>query len=96
MSYILDTNIVSAILKENERVKNKLREVRIQKEQLFISCITYYRELATNRVLKGTGVVTLALKDRSTAAIANEVSAPGNIASTVEIDLMGNNKGKVQ
>jgi tRNA(fMet)-specific endonuclease VapC len=42
MGYLLDTNIVTAFLKNNEKIKNKLREVEIQQESLFISCITYY------------------------------------------------------
>ncbi len=42
MNYLLDTNIVTAILKRNPRVRNKLREAEIQKKQAFMSCITYY------------------------------------------------------
>jgi tRNA(fMet)-specific endonuclease VapC len=42
MSYLLDTNIITAILKNNERIKQKIREVRSQKQEFFISCITYY------------------------------------------------------
>jgi tRNA(fMet)-specific endonuclease VapC len=42
MSYILDTNIVTAIVKKNERIAEKLEEVKFEKKELFISCITYY------------------------------------------------------
>jgi len=42
MSYLLDTNIVTAILKKNERINKKLGEVDIQGEAVFISVITYY------------------------------------------------------
>jgi tRNA(fMet)-specific endonuclease VapC len=42
MNYLLDTNIFTAILKRNSRVRNKLREAEIQKTQVFMSCITYY------------------------------------------------------
>ena len=42
MSYLLDTNIVTAILKQDERLNPKLREVNVQNIKLFISCITYY------------------------------------------------------
>ena len=42
MSCILDTNIVSAILKKNQIIAPKIRQLRITKQQLFISCITYY------------------------------------------------------
>lgn len=43
MTYILDTNIVSYILKrKNTSVEQKLREVRLLGQDVFISCITYY------------------------------------------------------
>lgn len=42
MSYLLDTNIVSGIIKKNPRINVKLEEVRFEGAQLFISCITYY------------------------------------------------------
>lgn len=43
MTYLLDTNIVSYILKgRNTSVENKLRETRRLGQDVFISCITYY------------------------------------------------------
>lgn len=42
MVYLLDTNIVTAILKRNEKIGQKLAEVSVLEEELFISCITYY------------------------------------------------------
>jgi tRNA(fMet)-specific endonuclease VapC len=42
VNYLLDSNIVSYILKKNAIVDNKLREVNIQGGMVFISCITYY------------------------------------------------------
>ncbi len=42
MSYILDTNIVTAILKRDRKVAKQLRLVRVRQQELFISCITYY------------------------------------------------------
>ncbi|MBD2691282.1 PIN domain-containing protein [Anabaena catenula] len=42
MNYLLDSNIVSYILKKNVIVDNKLREVNSQGGMVFISCITYY------------------------------------------------------
>lgn len=42
MSYILDTNIVTAIIKKNQGLINKLKFVNFQGKELFISCITYY------------------------------------------------------
>lgn len=42
MGYLLDTNIVTAQLKNNQKVKEKLRELGNQGEKVFISCLTYY------------------------------------------------------
>ncbi|WP_193193508.1 PIN domain-containing protein [Nostoc sp. MG11] len=42
MSYLLDSNIVTYILKRNATVNKKFREVRRLKQDVFISCITYY------------------------------------------------------
>jgi tRNA(fMet)-specific endonuclease VapC len=42
VNYLLDSNIVSYILKRNATVDNKLREVTRRGEEVFISCITYY------------------------------------------------------
>ena len=44
MGYLLDTNIVTAILKDNQVVVEKLSEVRLQGNDVFISCITYLLE----------------------------------------------------
>jgi len=42
MGYLLDTNIITAQLKNNQKVKVKLRELGNQGEKVFISCLTYY------------------------------------------------------
>ncbi|MGK7875235.1 MAG: type II toxin-antitoxin system VapC family toxin [Xenococcaceae cyanobacterium] len=42
MSYLLDTNIVTAILKSNPKVIDKLRDISVQEQDIFISCITYF------------------------------------------------------
>ncbi|TAE52954.1 MAG: type II toxin-antitoxin system VapC family toxin [Nostocales cyanobacterium] len=42
MGYLLDTNIVSAILKENPKANNQLKMLNRQKEEVFISAMTYY------------------------------------------------------
>ncbi|KAF3886645.1 MULTISPECIES: PIN domain-containing protein [Nostocales] len=42
MSYLLDTNMVSYILKKNDKLKKKLENVRSQGQEVFISCIAYY------------------------------------------------------
>jgi tRNA(fMet)-specific endonuclease VapC len=42
MSYLLDTNILTAMLKKNQKVNVKLEEVTFLGEEVFISCISYY------------------------------------------------------
>lgn len=42
MAYLLDTNIVTYILKKNPIVETKFREVRRLRQDVFISCISYY------------------------------------------------------
>lgn len=42
MGYLLDTNIISAHLKQNNQVQQKLSALEIRGEQLFISCISFY------------------------------------------------------
>lgn len=42
MDYLLDTNIVSYILKINLTINTKLREVNRSGNEVFISCITYF------------------------------------------------------
>ncbi|MFM6119743.1 MAG: VapC toxin family PIN domain ribonuclease, partial [Sphaerospermopsis kisseleviana] len=42
MSYLLDTNIVSASLKQNVTINAKLQEVSKLELDIFISGITYY------------------------------------------------------
>jgi tRNA(fMet)-specific endonuclease VapC len=42
MNYLLDTNILTAVIKENKKILNKLRQVNYFEQEVFISCITYY------------------------------------------------------
>lgn len=42
MGYLLDTNIVSGIVNRDAKIAAKLQELKLQGEDLFISCITYY------------------------------------------------------
>jgi len=42
VTYLLDSNIVSYLLKRITNVNNKLQEVNLRGEEIFISCITYY------------------------------------------------------
>ena len=42
MSYFLDTNIVSLIIKRNLEIYQKIEDVKAQRKSIFISCITYF------------------------------------------------------
>ncbi|NET74412.1 MAG: type II toxin-antitoxin system VapC family toxin [Sphaerospermopsis sp. SIO1G2] len=42
MGYLLDTNIVSAVFKNNQKVIIKLDNLRTQNEKVFMSAMTYY------------------------------------------------------
>lgn len=42
MGYLLDTNIVTAIIKQNQKATNQLEMLNRQNEEVFISAMTYY------------------------------------------------------
>ncbi len=42
MSYLLDTNIVSLIVKRNSKIILKLEDIKAENISVFISCITYF------------------------------------------------------
>jgi len=42
VTYLLDTNIVTYILKKNINVNSRLRQATRSGKEVFISCITYY------------------------------------------------------
>jgi tRNA(fMet)-specific endonuclease VapC len=42
IGYLIDTNIITAILKKNEKVNHELNRVSSQQKEVFISCITFY------------------------------------------------------
>ena len=42
MTYVLGTNIITAVLKGNEKVKKRVQEVIIKGEEIFINGISYY------------------------------------------------------
>lgn len=42
MTYVLDTNIVTAILKGNEKVKKMAQKSRLEGKEIFINAISYY------------------------------------------------------
>jgi tRNA(fMet)-specific endonuclease VapC len=42
MGYLLDTNIVTAIIKQNQKVAERLKILNRQNQEAFISAITYY------------------------------------------------------
>jgi len=49
MGYMLDTNIVTAIVKNNEPVKKKYRQLDSLGQDVSISCITYYEVKTASR-----------------------------------------------
>jgi tRNA(fMet)-specific endonuclease VapC len=42
MTYVLDTNIITGILKGNEKVKKRTQEVIVEGKEIFINGISYY------------------------------------------------------
>jgi tRNA(fMet)-specific endonuclease VapC len=42
MTYVLDTNIITAILKGNEKVKKRAQEIIVRGEEIRINGISYY------------------------------------------------------
>ncbi|NEQ41830.1 MAG: type II toxin-antitoxin system VapC family toxin [Okeania sp. SIO3I5] len=42
MEYLLDTNILSALIKEDSRLLYRLNNANYRRENLFISCINYF------------------------------------------------------
>ncbi|MBU0581142.1 MAG: VapC toxin family PIN domain ribonuclease, partial [Candidatus Margulisbacteria bacterium] len=42
MSYILDTNIITAILKDNRKLLRKVQREQFRGNVIFINCISYY------------------------------------------------------
>ena len=56
MTYVLDTNIITAIMKGNEAVESKVEDVLLEGIDVFINCISYYEIkrglLAANAISK--------------------------------------------
>lgn len=42
MGYLLDTNILTALIKTNQKIVDKSKDLKLTGEELFISCITYF------------------------------------------------------
>lgn len=42
MTYVLDTNIITAILKKDEKVTKKAQKIKIEGKKIFINAISYY------------------------------------------------------
>lgn len=42
MNYVLDTNIIAAILKDNEMVKGKMSKAVLDGDEIFVNGISYY------------------------------------------------------
>lgn len=42
MTYVLDTNIITAILKENEKIKKIVQKSKLEGKKIFVNGISYY------------------------------------------------------
>ena len=42
MNYVLDTNIITAILKDNETVKGRMTKAVLDGDEIFVNAISYY------------------------------------------------------
>jgi tRNA(fMet)-specific endonuclease VapC len=42
MNYVLDTDIITAILKDNEKVKGKLNKAVLDGDEIFVNAISYW------------------------------------------------------
>jgi tRNA(fMet)-specific endonuclease VapC len=42
MNYLLDTNIVSLMVKQNRQILEKINNIKSKRKSIFISCITYF------------------------------------------------------
>ena len=42
MNYLLDTNIIALIVKNNRQVIEKIKDIEAQRQNIYISCITYF------------------------------------------------------
>ncbi|GBF80808.1 plasmid maintenance protein [Aphanothece sacrum FPU1] len=42
MSYLLDTNIVSLVIKQNVQILQKIETVKAKEQNMYISCISYF------------------------------------------------------
>lgn len=62
MAYLLDTNIISALLKHNRNVGKKLKTADRAGEKIFISTITYYE--ITRGLLAVKGIRKMKLFDK--------------------------------
>ncbi|MFH1859504.1 MAG: hypothetical protein ABH870_00580 [bacterium] len=49
MAYMLDTNIITALLKGNEKVRQQIRTVRLRDEKISINALSYYDAHATSK-----------------------------------------------
>ncbi|MFH1229904.1 MAG: PIN domain-containing protein [Planctomycetota bacterium] len=55
MTYLLDTNIITAILKGNNKVSQKIKEILLNREDISINAISYYE---IKRGLLSVGALT--------------------------------------
>lgn len=89
MDYLLDTNILTAILKTNPKAIEKRRESNLKGDRLFISCITYFESegglLAVNATKKLAMLENLCNNDIQVVFL-NEIEIV-HIASRIYADL---------
>jgi tRNA(fMet)-specific endonuclease VapC len=52
MSYVLDTNIITALLKGNEKIKEKIQRLELEGKEVHINGISYYEIICRIKGLK--------------------------------------------
>lgn len=91
MTYVLDTNIITAILKGNERIKQIAQRVMLEGEEIFINVISYYEIkrglLAINATAQLSKFESLCRKFGLVLLDTRDIF---DIASEIYADLKGN------
>ncbi|MEJ5252841.1 MAG: type II toxin-antitoxin system VapC family toxin [Chthonomonadetes bacterium] len=100
MIYVLDTNIISAILKGNKLVRDKVQQAIMQGNEIGINAISYYeikRGLLTNnatrqmqtfeRLCEGSRILLMGSKDvfDTAAGIYAELKRAGKLIKDADI-----------
>ena len=88
MSYLLDTNIVTAFIKRNFQVLTRLQAAQDSSQDLFISCITYYetrRGLLYTNATRQTTIFEL-LRLNADILLLNDLDIL-EVAANIHVDL---------